>query len=51
MDLFELLHNGLLVYDPKKRWDCKQIYECRWFKDLRGDKIKALKCLIVSDCV
>lgn len=35
MDLFELLHDGILVYDPKKRWNCKKIYYCNWFKDFR----------------
>ena len=39
LDLFELLHDGMLTYDPKKRWNCKQIYQCKWFKDLRDDGI------------
>ena len=38
LGLFELLHDGLLVYDPKKRWDCKKIYNCKWFQDLRDEK-------------
>ena len=35
LDLFELLHDGILVYDLKKRWDCKKIYNCKWFQEYR----------------
>eukprot|EP01083_Nonionella_stella_P010680 30378_1 len=31
LHLFELLHDGLLVFDAKKRWSSKQILECKWF--------------------
>ena len=39
LDLFHLLLHGVLVYDVKKRWDCKRIYECKWFTDLREGKV------------
>ena len=35
LNLFHLLLHGLLVYDPKKRWKCKQIYHSKWFQDIR----------------
>ena len=40
LDLFELLFNGILVYDPKKRWNCERIYYCKWFEDIHEKKKK-----------
>eukprot|EP01083_Nonionella_stella_P003860 11105_1 len=30
--LYELLNDGILIYNPKKRWNCKTIYNHRWFQ-------------------
>ena len=30
--LYQLLKDGILVYDPNKRLNCKQIYNSEWFK-------------------
>lgn len=33
LELYELLKDGILCYDPKKRFDCKKIYNSKWFKN------------------
>lgn len=40
MNLFELLYDGMLVYDPRKRWDAEKIYNSKWFGNIR---VKTLK--------
>ena len=35
--LFDLLHNHMLLFDPRKRSDCKAIYNHPWFDDIRDD--------------
>jgi len=35
LDLFELLNDGMLVWDASKRWDCPQIYASKWFASIR----------------
>ena len=38
--LFQLLHDGMLNYDANKRWNCKQIYQSKWFDDIRANHDK-----------
>jgi len=40
MNLFELLYDGMLVYDHRKRWNCEKIYNSKWFGNIR---LKTLK--------
>ena len=35
LELYELLSNGMLVWDYKKRWNCEKVYNHKWFNDLR----------------
>ena len=35
LELYELLSNGMLVWDYKKRYNAEQCYKHKWFKDLR----------------
>jgi len=38
LSLFKLLHDGVLIYDHKKRLNCKEIYNSEWLRDLNGNK-------------
>eukprot|EP00483_Globobulimina_turgida_P008293 UN08309 len=33
LSLFQLLHDGILIYDYKKRLSCKQIYGGEWLSE------------------
>eukprot|EP01084_Bolivina_argentea_P015259 28527_1 len=35
LELFNLLHDGMLLYDPQKRWNCKMVNESKWFDPCR----------------
>eukprot|EP01083_Nonionella_stella_P001415 4072_1 len=35
LDLFELLNEGLLVFDASKRLNCEQIAQSKWFSDVK----------------
>ena len=35
VELFSLLHNGILVMDSGKRWQCKEVYSSKWFDECR----------------
>ena len=34
-ELFDLLHNNILLFDPRKGSDCKVIYNHAWFDEVR----------------
>ena len=34
-DLFDLLFNYILIFDPRKRASCKDVYNHKWFDDYR----------------
>ena len=34
-ELFALLHDAMLVFDPRKRASCKEIWNHRWFDEYR----------------
>merc|ERR1712154_742529 len=38
LDLFELLYEGMLVYDLRTRFDAEKVYHSEWFADIRGNK-------------
>ncbi len=49
LQLFKLLHDGMLVYDHRKRWSCKQINDCQWFEKIRAiEQKKKLNKLRIS---
>ena len=36
-ELFDLLHNHMLIFDPRKRSNCKVIYNHVWFDEVREE--------------
>eukprot|EP01083_Nonionella_stella_P036675 100067_1 len=49
LDLFHLLHQGVLVFDPNKRWNCEQIYASKWFDSIQQvEKKKKVHKLRIS---
>eukprot|EP01084_Bolivina_argentea_P060844 111158_1 len=34
LQLYNLLNDGILCYDPKKRFNCKKIYNSQWLKNV-----------------
>ena len=37
VELYKLLKDDILVFDPKKRANCSQIYQNKWFDEIRND--------------
>ena len=40
LELFQLLHDQLLAFDPEKRGSCKSVYQHKWFKEIHDTTTK-----------